>query len=132
MEAEISSSEINSLSSNPYLLSSNPDPLSSNPPLLSSNPSENPLRRNFLNELPGELAARVGALGKRRPPQEVQELIVDLCRQREWRAEDLALLLGRNPETLRQNYLRPLLRDGRISMTNPEKPNDPDQAYHTI
>ncbi|MCL4460661.1 MAG: putative DNA binding domain-containing protein [Nitrospirae bacterium] len=132
MEAEISSSKLNSLSSNPSLLSSNPDPLSSNPPLLSSNPSENPLRRNFLNELPGELAARVGALGKRRPPQEVQELIVDLCRQREWRAEDLALLLGRNPETLRQNYLRPLLRDGRISMTNPEKPNDPDQAYHTI
>ncbi|MBE0550654.1 MAG: transcriptional regulator, partial [Rubrivivax sp.] len=44
-------------------------------------------------------------------------------------AEEIAALLSRNAETVRQNYLRPLLRAGRIAMTRPDKPNDPDQAY---
>jgi ATP-dependent DNA helicase RecG len=66
---------------------------------------------------------------QRRPPQEVQDLVVALCELRPWRAEEIAALLGRNAETVRQNYLRPLLRAGRITMTRPDKPNDPDQAY---
>ena len=112
-------------------LSSNPDGLSSNPAGLSSNPDPlaDPARRALLNELPGELAAQVGAIGQRRPPEEVRELVVELCRYRGYRAEDLALLLIRNVETVRQNYLRPLLRAGRIRMTRPEVPNDPEQAY---
>ncbi len=119
------------LSSNPDGLSSNPEGLSSNPQGLSSNPDPlaDPARRALLNELPGELAAQVGAIGQRRPPEEVRELVVELCRHRDCRAEDLALLLVRNVETVRQNYLRPLLRAGRIRMTRPDVPNDPEQAY---
>ena len=126
-------------------LSSNPHGLSSNPGALSSNlgsqdgtprhaeprdaPLADPRRQALLNELPGGLAARVGAIGQRRPPQEVQDLVVALCELRPLRAEEIAALLGRNAETVRQNYLRPLLRAGRIAMTRPDKPNDPDQAY---
>lgn len=123
------------LSSNLDGLSSNPGALSSNPAVLSGNPAplpaklDSPQRRALLNELPGELAARVGAVGHRRPPEEVRELVVALCRQRAFRAEELAALLARNAETVRQNYLRPLLRAGRVTMTRPEVPNDPDQAY---
>lgn len=122
------------LSSNPRGLSSNPSDLSSNPPGLSSNPDPfaDPARRALLNELPGELAAQVGAIGQRRPPEEVRELVVALCRHRDCRAEELALLLARNVETVRQNYLRPLLRAGRIRMTRPDVPNDPEQAYRAI
>ena len=123
------------LSANPSGLSSNPGTLSSNPGTLSSNPgvlSSNPKRCAILNELPGELAARVGALGKRRPPEEVCELVVALCRQRVFRVEELASLLARTPETVRQSYLRPLLLAGRISMIRPEVPNDPEQAYRTV
>ena len=109
-------------------LSANPSVLSSNPGVLSSNPK----RCAILNELPGELAARVGALGKRRPPEEVCELVVALCRQRIFRVEELASLLARTPETVRQSYLRPLLLAGRISMIRPEVPNDPEQAYRTV
>jgi ATP-dependent DNA helicase RecG len=118
----------NSLSSNLDPLSSNLDPLSSNLDPLSSNPK----RCAILNKLPGELAARVGALGKRRPPKEVCELVVALCRQRIFRVEELAILLARTPETVRQSYLRPLLHDGRISMIRPEVPNDPEQAYRAV
>ena len=126
------------LSSNPLGISSNPVALSSNLGSQDSNPRQpeprddplaDPRRQALLNELPGGLAARVGAIGQRRPPQEVQDLVVALCELRPWRAEEIAALLGRNAETVRQNYLRHLLRAGRIAMTRPDKPNDPDQAY---
>lgn len=116
------------LSSNLGTLHSNLDSLSSNPDSLSSNPK----RCAILNELSGELAARVGALGKRRSPEEVRELVVALCRQRIFRVEELAILLVRTPETVRQSYLRPLLLDGRISMIRPDVPNDPEQAYRAV
>ncbi|MCP5199071.1 MAG: putative DNA binding domain-containing protein [Gammaproteobacteria bacterium] len=119
------------LSSNPAGLSSNPERLSSNPGALSSNsdPAAEAARRALLNELPGELAARVGAIGRRHPPAEIRELVVALCRQQDYRAEELARLLARKVETVRQDYLRPLLAAGRIRMTRPDKPNDPEQAY---
>ena len=119
------------LSSNPSALSSNLEPQDINPrhPDLRDDPLDDPRRQALLNELPGALAARVGAIGKRHQPQEVQDLVVALCNQRPWQAEEIAALLGRNAETVRQNYLRPLLRAGRIAMTRPDKPNDPDQAY---
>jgi ATP-dependent DNA helicase RecG len=129
------------LSSNPDGLSSNPDGLSSNPGRLSSNPGSvssnldpaaEAARRALLNELPGELAAQVGSIGQRHPPEEVRDVVVALCQQRDYRAEDLAQLLARNVETVRQNYLRPLLRAGRIAMTRPDKPNDPEQAYRAV
>ena len=137
-EADGLSGQPRGLSSNPGGLSSNPGGLSSNPDTLSSELEglstnlDSPERRDLLNELPGEFAARVGALGQRRPPEEVRELVVALCRLRAFRAEELANLLVRNPETVRQNYLRPLLRAGRIAMTRPEAPNDPEQAYRTV
>lgn len=121
------SSKFEGLSSNPNTLSSNPGALSSNP-----DPLADPARRALLNELSGELAAQVGAVGQRRPPEEVRELVVALCRHRDCRAEELALLLARNVETVRQNYLRPLLRAGRIRMTRPDVPNDPEQAYRAV
>jgi ATP-dependent DNA helicase RecG len=129
------SSNPGGLTSNPQVLSSNLAGLTSNPEALDSNPGtrddplSDPRRQSLLNELPGGLAARVGAIGRRHPPDEVKDLVVTLCELRDWRAEELAALLGRKAETVRQDYLRPLLRAGRIAMTRPDKPNDPEQAY---
>ena len=120
------------LSSKPGALSSNPQSLSSDPTELSSNPPtkfDEARRRLLLNQLAGELAARVGAIGLRHPPEEVRELVLALAEARAWRVEELATLLRRNPESVRQNYLRPLMREGRLVMTRPEEPNDPQQAY---
>lgn len=118
---------------------SKPEPLSSNLLALPSNLAElssKPItkfdesrRRELLNELSGELAARVGSMGLRHPPEEVRQLVLALCEARDRRVEELATLLRRNPESVRQNYLRPLMREGRLVMTRPEEPNDPQQAY---
>jgi ATP-dependent DNA helicase RecG len=123
------------LSGNPRGLSSNPAALSSNPGGLSSNPQaaeHDAARTALLDALPGSLAARLGAIGQRHPPQEIQELVVALCALRDWPVNELALVLRRNPEVVRQNYLRPLMRDGRLVMTRPEEPNDPQQAYRAV
>ncbi|WP_374349999.1 ATP-binding protein [Limnohabitans sp.] len=123
------------LSGNPDGLSSNPDSLSSNPDGLPSNPQPNEqdtARAALLDELPGSLAARLGAIGQRRPPQEIQDLVTDLCSLRDWSVSELALILRRNPEVVRQSYLRPLMRENRLAMTNPEEPNDPQQAYRAV
>ena len=117
------------LSSNPGGLSSNPPGLSSNPPALSSNPS---VRDALLAGVPAPLALRLGALGRRHPPDEVRAVVVELCRLRPWRAEELATVLRRNVEHIRQNYLRPLLREQRIALTHPDEPNDPQQAYRAV
>lgn len=117
------------LSSKPEVLSSNPDPLSSKSEEQSSN--SDPARAALLDELPGQLAARVGALGRRHPPEQVRDLVVDLCQHRPWTVDELALLLRRNPESIRQSYLRPLLAQKRIEMTLPDTPNSPQQAYRS-
>ena len=121
------SSDLDALSSKPEGLSSNPGALSSNPEALSSNLA--PARAALLNELPGELAARVGGIDQRHQPDRVRDLVVDLCAHRSWRVDELALLLQRNPEFIRQSYLRPLLAQQRIAMTLPDTPNSPLQAY---
>lgn len=116
-------------------LSSNPGGLSSNPAALSSNPQaaeQDAARVALLDALPGSLAARLGAIGQRHPPQEVQDLVVALCTLRDWPVNELALVLRRNPEVVRQSYLRPLMRDGRLVMTRPDEPNAPGQAYRAV
>lgn len=124
------------LSSNPDGLLSNPSDLLSNPTSLLSEPPESAFdaarRRELLNGLPGELAASVGAIGQRHPPEEVRALVIALCQFRAWRTEELSDLLRRRPETIRQHYLRPLMREGRLTMTNPQEPNDPQQAYRAV
>jgi ATP-dependent DNA helicase RecG len=134
--------ENNRLSDNPQALSTNPSGLSTNPEALSTNSSglsdhpqsngQETARAVLLDELPGILAARIGAFGQRHPPGKVCDAVVELCSLRDWSAEELAAVLRRHPRYVRNNYLRPLMRDGRLTMTNPEEPNDPQQAYRAV
>jgi len=103
------------LSSKLDALSSKSAPLSSMAESLSSKFDEE--RNTLLDGIPGQLAARIGSIGRRHPPEPVRELVVELCSLRAWRAEELALLL------------RPLLAQKRIVMTQPDKPKSPQQAY---
>lgn len=129
------------LSSNPEGLSSNLLGLSRDLGALSRDPDsldkaeterKAKVRQTLLAGLPGELAARVGALGRRGPPDAVRDVVLDLLHQRPWRLEELGQLLQRNPEYVRQKYVQPLLEAARIRMTRPEVPNDPEQAYRAL
>lgn len=129
------------LTSNPGVLSSNPQGLSRDPGALSRDPNsldkaeaerKAKVRQALLAGLPGELAARVGEVGRRSPPDTVRGVVLDLLHQRAWRVEELGQLLQRNPEYVRQKYLQPLLEAAQISMTRPDVPNDPEQAYRAV
>ena len=110
-------------------LSSMAEPLSSMAEPLSSKREAD--RRGLLDLLPSSLEARVEEVGLRHPPERMRDLVVELCRLRAWHVDELVLLLRRNPETVRQAYLRPLLAQKRIVMTIPDTPTSPQQAYRS-
>ncbi len=126
-ESEGLSTKLDGLSTKAGALSTNPEGLSA---MLAN--AQDAQHKALLNELPGSLAARIGAIGQRHPPGEVCDAIVEICRLRDWRAEELATLLQRHSRYVRNNYLRPLMRDGRLAMTNPNEPSDPQQAYRAV
>lgn len=76
-----------------------------------------------------ELRSRVSDLGRRGSPDQLLDLVVDLCRVREFSAEELAALLGRDRKYVMNNYLRPLLQQGKVVHTIPEQPRHPAQRY---
>ena len=122
------------LSRNPEGLSRDSGDLSRDPGSLDKTEAERKarVRQALLAGLPGELGARVGALGRRSRPDTVRDVVLDLLRQRAWRLEELGQLLQRNPEYVRQKYVQPLLEAARIRMTRPDMPNDPEQAYRAV
>ena len=76
-----------------------------------------------------DLLGRIADLGRRGSPEQTLDLVVDLCRVREFSAEELAALLGRERKYVLNNYLRPLLQEGRLAYSIPEQPRHPGQRY---
>jgi len=65
--------------------------------------------------------------GKRLSRDETITLIILLCTKRPHTARELAQILNRNADYLRNAYLSPLVREGRLQLTG--APNDPNVAY---
>lgn len=97
-------------------------PLSPNPGGLSPN----------LTGLPPGLAVQVAALGQRSPAAAMRAAILALCRYKAWKTDELAFALGRRADTIRQDYLRPMQREGLLEHTLPGEPNHPQQAYRAV
>jgi ATP-dependent DNA helicase RecG len=67
---------------------------------------------------------------QRLSPEEMEQVILDLCHGRYLTSQEIGLLLNRNPKNLRDRYLTPLSESGRLTRKYP-KANDPSQAYTT-
>ncbi len=83
------------------------------------------LRRELTPDIRGVLDSLKGKVA----PAELNEIIARLCGIRPFSMEQLALLLGRNPAHLQNRNIKNMLRDGKIQLLFPEKPNDPNQKY---
>lgn len=59
----------------------------------------------------------------------MKSLIIALCRGHYISVSVLEMLLARKPQSLRQNYLKPLVSKGLLKMAFPNKPNSPKQGY---
>ncbi|WP_078414482.1 hypothetical protein [Priestia abyssalis] len=66
---------------------------------------------------------------KRLSPVKMEEIIINLVEKRPLMLKELASLLERTPDGLRNNYLAKLLSKGRIQLKYPKQPNHPRQAY---
>lgn len=79
--------------------------------------------------LPGELAARLPSPGRRLGADDLRDLICALCAWRPLRGEELATLLDRDLQYLRNRHLGPMIRSGELVFLYPESPNHALQAY---
>ncbi len=75
---------------------------------------------------PSEIAQ---ALGKRPSNQKMRKMILDLCQIKPLSSSELSKLLNRDRKYLLNKYLTPLIEEGLLGYTNPQKPNDPNQTY---
>ncbi|NNU83621.1 transcriptional regulator [Geobacillus sp. BMUD] len=100
-----------------------------------SNSVNNDIRMHDSNEKEEIIEERLWKMAelarrkKRLAPAVMEQLIVRLCRERPLRLKELAELLERTPDGLRNNYLGKLLEEGKIRLKYPDQPNHPRQAY---
>ncbi len=66
---------------------------------------------------------------RRLSPENMERIILDLCRGRWFTRNELAELLNRNPDSIRSRFLTPMVTHGRLRLRYPDKPNRVDQAY---
>jgi len=68
--------------------------------------------------------------GKAKVSKELMtETLLAICSEHWLPLRTLARFVGREPDTLRNHYINPMLRDGRLTARVPGKPNHPNQAY---
>ncbi len=60
---------------------------------------------------------------------DMEALIVELCAGHYVTGTCIALLVNRDPDALRQHYLRPLVKEGRLRFAFPTAPTHSMQAY---
>lgn len=114
-----------SVASPPDSVGSPPDSGSS-PPDSGSDGDPGPTQDPVLLEI-AEPVRKGGAA----PRQVVRRAILALCEGRFLRLRDLSLLLNRRQETLRDSYVRDMVREGLLEQRFPDTPSHKDQAYRT-
>ncbi|MDB9417638.1 transcriptional regulator, partial [Microcystis aeruginosa CS-556/03] len=62
----------------------------------------------------------------------VRKVILELCSQQYLPLGTLAQLLGREPDTIRNHYVNPMIDEGLLELKHPQLRNHPQQAYRTV
>ncbi len=62
----------------------------------------------------------------------VQKVVRKLCSEDYLSLRTLAQLLGREPDSIRNHYVNPMLSEGLLQLKYPQQPNHPRQAYKTL
>lgn len=66
---------------------------------------------------------------KRLLPKEMERILLALCHGKWLTRNQIAEIVDRNPESLRQRFLNPMVEHGLLRLRYPDKPNRTDQAY---
>lgn len=91
--------------------------------------------QSFLASIWSVLEARVApykAIPKRKTTEkQTRQAIMDVCSAGYLTLADISTLLGRSADSLRKNYLKPMVREGLLTLAFPQTPSHPKQGYCT-
>jgi len=73
--------------------------------------------------------AAAAQVGKKMPKATMEEIILALCAIDWLTLRNLAHLLNRKPDYLRNHFIVPMVKEGRLELKIPETVNHPQQAY---
>jgi ATP-dependent DNA helicase RecG len=123
--------ELNFVNNEPESVNSEPDSL--NNELNSVNKADHTEHGDEKEKIEDELwkLAELARKKKRLSPAMMEQIILQLCAKRPLMLKELAHLLERTPDGLRNNYLAKLLAEGKMQLKYPDQPNHPKQAYIT-
>ncbi len=82
-------------------------------------------------DLPSNLTEEISNIGKRTPPDTIKQVIKKICSLRPFKANEIGLLLKRNPRHIRNRYLTPMVESGDLELALPNNPLHPLQTYKT-
>jgi predicted HTH transcriptional regulator len=64
--------------------------------------------------------------------EKMKQVILSLCQEHFMSLASLAKLVNRNPDALRQQYLKPMTKDGHLGLAFPTTPTHEKQAYRAL
>lgn len=99
------------------------------PEVVFSREAEGEACNQELATLPPELATLLATLKDRANVDALRHVIVRLCAWAPLTVEQLATLLGKDRDYLRNKHLTPMVRDGQLRFRYPESAKHPHQAY---
>ncbi|NQY87202.1 MAG: putative DNA binding domain-containing protein [Colwellia sp.] len=79
-----------------------------------------------------EIASPIRNGSYRAKRNDIEKVIIQLCEKADHKylgLADIAKLLDRNTDTLRKNYLSPMLKNQQLTLAYPTTPNHPNQGY---
>ena len=80
--------------------------------------------------LTDELKNKIKNLKKRTSPQDIKNLIKELCDLRPLKLSEIAAVLNRDPKYVREKYLNDMVKNQELVHAFSD-PNHPQQAYRT-
>ena len=77
------------------------------------------------------LSRVIRSLKRRMKPADLEDIIVDICKIKEFERVEISKLIRRD-ETYIKAFLARLVKSGRLRMKYPEMPNHPHQRYNAF
>lgn len=82
-------------------------------------------------KIPTQLQNKIDTLTVRGDVEQIEEIIVELCRIKPYKISEISSLLKRSPKYILKRYIQPLMLKKRIEYLYKDMINHPEQAYKT-
>ena len=89
-------------------------------------------RKSLMDELPYRIQGKIYHMKERESPEMLEQIILDICKIRQFKLAELASILGKGDNYLSRKYLKRLIEGGKLKFLHTDMINHPNQAYITV